>query len=166
MDYLYAAVIRPSDGGGYWAEVPDLPGCFGQGETFLDTLRSIADGMETHLAALEESGHEIPAAHEISIAESNVDHEVSSASDTATDARIVYLRVDTARIALGVPSVSASEAARRLGVSPGRVSQLIASGQLVGRRYATGTLVSLESIEAYRQGNHPVGRPKKTALAN
>jgi predicted RNase H-like HicB family nuclease len=34
----YAAVIHEDPEGGFWAEVPALPGCYSQGET-LDELR-------------------------------------------------------------------------------------------------------------------------------
>lgn len=27
----YRALVHPEEEGGYWAEVPDLPGCFGRG---------------------------------------------------------------------------------------------------------------------------------------
>ncbi|MBB5037492.1 type II toxin-antitoxin system HicB family antitoxin [Prosthecobacter dejongeii] len=32
------AIVHPAEEGGYWAEVPSLPGCFTQAET-LDQLR-------------------------------------------------------------------------------------------------------------------------------
>ena len=36
---IIQAVIHQADEGGYWAEVPSLPGCFTQAET-LDEIRS------------------------------------------------------------------------------------------------------------------------------
>lgn len=33
------AIIHPADEGGFWAEVPALPGCVAQGET-IDEIRS------------------------------------------------------------------------------------------------------------------------------
>ena len=29
----YTVILHPAEEGGYWAEVPALPGCFSQGET-------------------------------------------------------------------------------------------------------------------------------------
>ena len=64
--YIYGAVIRESDEGGFWAEVPDLPGCFGQGDTLMEAVESISNGMETHLAALAEYHMPIPKASAVS----------------------------------------------------------------------------------------------------
>ncbi|MEX2236812.1 MAG: type II toxin-antitoxin system HicB family antitoxin [Dehalococcoidia bacterium] len=35
----FAVIVHDAEEGGYWAEVPSLPGCFSQGET-LDELRA------------------------------------------------------------------------------------------------------------------------------
>lgn len=58
--YIYGAIIREDEEGGYWAEIPDLEGCFGQGETFIEAAESISDDLETHLTALKEYGMPIP----------------------------------------------------------------------------------------------------------
>ncbi len=34
-------VIHPAEEGGFWAEVPALPGCVSEGETFDETLTNI-----------------------------------------------------------------------------------------------------------------------------
>lgn len=146
--YVYAAVVRPDeDDGGFWAEVPDLPGCFGQGEDYIGAIESISDGIETHLAALAECGKPIPKATVVS----------------ADDGDVVYVYANTDGPKLGVPTISAAEAARRLGVTKGRVSQLISEGRLVAERSAAGTQVTVDSVEAYAAGNRAPGRPKKSA---
>lgn len=147
--YVYGAIIRPSDDGGFWAEVPDLPGCFGQGDSFMDAVRSISDGVETHLAALAEYGMAIPAAGPV----------------ISEDGEVVYVYANTDGLKLGVPTVSAAEAARMLEVSPGRISQLIAEGRLIAERSADGTQVTLDSIEAYGGDRRSAGRPRKAATA-
>lgn len=60
--HIYGAVLRKSEDGGWWAEVPDLPGCFGQGDTFMGAVESISNGLETHLAAMAEHGMPAPEA--------------------------------------------------------------------------------------------------------
>ena len=60
-----------------------------------------------------------------------------------------------------VRKVTASEAARRLGVSPGRVTQMIAADQLEAFREGKRTWVTLDSIEARLAEEHPAGRPRK-----
>jgi len=39
-------VIREAEEGGYWAEVPAIPGCATQGETFEELLKNLYDAVE------------------------------------------------------------------------------------------------------------------------
>jgi predicted RNase H-like HicB family nuclease len=55
----YTVLIHPAEEGGYWAEVPALPGCFTQGETIDETLENARDAIECHLACLREDGQEV-----------------------------------------------------------------------------------------------------------
>ena len=50
----YAVVIHEEPDGGYWGEVPALPGCYSQGETRQEALTNIADAVELHVEGLEE----------------------------------------------------------------------------------------------------------------
>ena len=43
-------VIREAEEGGYWAEVPAIPGCATQGDTFEDLLGNIYEAVEGCLA--------------------------------------------------------------------------------------------------------------------
>ena len=56
----YAVVLHPAEEGGYWAEVPALPGCFSQGETVEETLSDIKGTIESHLLAFKAEGRQIP----------------------------------------------------------------------------------------------------------
>ena len=42
-------VIHEAEEGGYWAEVPTIPGCVTQGETFEELLSNIYDAVEACL---------------------------------------------------------------------------------------------------------------------
>ncbi len=53
-------VIHRAEEGGYWAEVPSLPGCFAQGETVDDVLADMQDAVESHVAALKDDGQPVP----------------------------------------------------------------------------------------------------------
>ncbi len=46
--------------GGYWVEVPALPGCVSQGKNKENALANIKEAIELHLECLEEDGEEIP----------------------------------------------------------------------------------------------------------
>ena len=45
------AVIHEAEEGGYWAEVPALPGCFSQGETREEIEANIRESAEAWLQA-------------------------------------------------------------------------------------------------------------------
>lgn len=40
------AVIHPAQEGGYWAEVPALPGCITEGETIEEVTENLKDAIE------------------------------------------------------------------------------------------------------------------------
>jgi len=42
-------IVHEAEEGGYWAEVPAIPGCAIQGETFDELLRNIYDAVESCL---------------------------------------------------------------------------------------------------------------------
>lgn len=48
------AIIHEADEGGFWAEVPALPGCVTQGETMDELNINIREAIEGWLAAEEE----------------------------------------------------------------------------------------------------------------
>ncbi len=43
-------LIHDAEEGGFWAEVPTLPGCVSEGETFPETLDNIREAAEGWLA--------------------------------------------------------------------------------------------------------------------
>lgn len=60
----YPISIRPlsiSEGGGYLAEFPDLPGCVADGETVEEALHEAEDALKAWIAAAKEFGDPIPA---------------------------------------------------------------------------------------------------------
>jgi predicted RNase H-like HicB family nuclease len=48
-------IIRPAEDGGYWAEVPALPGCVSQGETMEETMANVREAITGWLAVATES---------------------------------------------------------------------------------------------------------------
>ncbi len=38
--------IHLAEEGGFWAEIPDLPGCVSQGETYPQLFRNLAEAVE------------------------------------------------------------------------------------------------------------------------
>lgn len=56
----YTIIIHPAEEGGFWTEVPALPGCGSQGETVEEAIQMTKDAIEGFLAYLRERGQEIP----------------------------------------------------------------------------------------------------------
>ena len=50
----YTILIHQAEEGGFWSEVPALPGCYSQGETIDQTLQNTKEAIESHLIALKE----------------------------------------------------------------------------------------------------------------
>ena len=48
------ALIHPAEEGGFWAEVPALPGCVSEGETWNETLANIREAAEGWLEVSDE----------------------------------------------------------------------------------------------------------------
>ncbi len=60
-----AVVVYEAEEGGYWVEVPALPGCFSQAETVEGALENVREAIGAHLLALGEDGQEIPEEREV-----------------------------------------------------------------------------------------------------
>lgn len=52
----YAVVIHEDPDGGFWGEVPALPGCYSQGETVDDLKHNIREAIAGVLEVLKEQG--------------------------------------------------------------------------------------------------------------
>ena len=56
----YSVVVHEADEGGFWVEVPALPGCYSQGETVDEALAHVREAIEVYLEALSEEGAPTP----------------------------------------------------------------------------------------------------------
>lgn len=60
MLYIYTAIFTPvEDGSGYFARVPDLPGCITTGKSLADAIDQITDAMNGWLVVAEDEGLDI-----------------------------------------------------------------------------------------------------------
>jgi len=48
-------IIHEAEEGGYWAEVPAIPGCATQGDTWLELLQNLYEAIEACLEAKAEA---------------------------------------------------------------------------------------------------------------
>jgi predicted RNase H-like HicB family nuclease len=53
---VFKAVIHDAEEGGYWAEVPALPGCVTQGETLSELRDNLLEAIRGCLAVRKELG--------------------------------------------------------------------------------------------------------------
>lgn len=146
--FAYQVFLTPEEGGGFSTEIPDLPGCYSQGDDIKEAVEMAADAGKTYIAALMKDGESIPGA---------TVREVPEGDREAW----VFFETDASYIVDG-PVVSAAEAARQLSLSPGRISHMIDSGLLDGYRTGRHTYVTEKSIKARLKAPRSAGRPKKT----
>ena len=52
----FKVVIHEAEEGGYWANVPALPGCVSEGETMGEMLANIRDAIECYLGEPNQPG--------------------------------------------------------------------------------------------------------------
>jgi predicted RNase H-like HicB family nuclease len=52
----YAIVVHQEPEGGFWAEVPALPGCYSQGETEAELMENVREAISGVLEVMESQG--------------------------------------------------------------------------------------------------------------
>lgn len=150
-EFLFRVILHPAEEGGYWVDVPALPGCVTEGADFREAVVMAADAMKTYVAALLLKGEAVPPYE-------------PSACPEGCHFSDVYFETDETYVVPGA-RVSAAEAARMLGVSAGRVTHMLESGILEGYRVGRSTYVTMASVERrLADGAHP-GRPRKAVVA-
>lgn len=56
----YSVIVHKAEEGGYWVEVPALPGCYSQGEALNDALDNVKEAIALYLEALMDEDMRIP----------------------------------------------------------------------------------------------------------
>ena len=52
----YSAIIHQDPEGGFWAEVPALPGCYSQGETMDELMANVREAIAGVIEVMKEQG--------------------------------------------------------------------------------------------------------------
>jgi predicted RNase H-like HicB family nuclease len=63
----YTILIHPAEEGGFWVEVPILPGCFSQGESIEEAMKNVREAIELHIECLKEENEPIPVENDLII---------------------------------------------------------------------------------------------------
>ena len=61
----FTVLVHPAEEGGFWAEVPELPGCISQGETLDELQANVVEAIEACAAAYVEDHGTVPPANVI-----------------------------------------------------------------------------------------------------
>ena len=56
----YTVIVHNAEEGGYWVEVPLLPGCLSEGETIDEALSNVREAIEFHIQGLKDDGQDVP----------------------------------------------------------------------------------------------------------
>ncbi len=56
----YSVVIHSAEEGGFWVDVPALPGCYSQGESIEESLQNVREAIELYLEVLADEGRDAP----------------------------------------------------------------------------------------------------------
>ena len=133
---------------GWYIAIPyDLPGGT-QGEDFEDLCLMVADWLKVTIEEHEVKGLELPAptfGNTPRHGGTNMVFGVSAGLET-------------------IEKVTASEAARMLGVTQGRVSQMVRDARLFGWREGRNSYVSLDSVRARLEEKPRAGRPRRAVV--
>ena len=149
--YLFEVELRPDNERGYCINVPDLEGCFSQGDTLDEALERAADALKTHVAALLKYGDTVPSPI--------FEHKAPKGGKVIA----ISFETDASYI---IDAVSPSEAAAMLGISRSRVSQMIRDGVLDAHKGAGEVWVDLASINTRIASPRGAGRPRKELVTS
>ena len=61
MRYVFPAVFEQAEEGGFNVKIPDVPGCFTQGDTLAEAIYMAQDALAMMIVYYEDHGKEIPA---------------------------------------------------------------------------------------------------------
>lgn len=149
MVHAYEFEIYPTGDGWFVAEPFDMEGAT-EGHSYSEAEFMAADWLQVMMEHL--------AIHEEPFPTPTYDHE-----PLHKGGKVICFAVRAGRDT--VRKLTASDAARKLGVTPGRVTQLLDAGQLEGWREGHRTWITADSVEArLARGPHP-GRPSQKQLA-
>ena len=56
----YSVVVHKAEEGGFWVEVPALPGCYSQGESLEETLDNVREAIGLYLEVIRHEGRDTP----------------------------------------------------------------------------------------------------------
>ena len=56
----YSVILHEAEEGGFWVDVPALPGCYSQGESVQESLGNVKEAIGLYLEVLKDEGRDAP----------------------------------------------------------------------------------------------------------
>lgn len=147
MRYTYMAAFSLEDEGGYSVSVPDLPGCYSFGASLEQAIDMIAEAMGLWIETNILEGWDIP--------EPSAEIECDNTLRTVA----VSVEVNPKFGEYQDPFITVKEAAATLGVTTGRIHQLIRAEVLLSEKRGRDMFVERMSVEERLASKPRSGRP-------
>ena len=140
--FTYEAVIEKQDGK-YAVHFPQLQDAFTEGRTRTEALNNAADVLSLIIGGFLDDKKPLPKPEHVA--------ECVNISISLSDEDIESLKY-----------LTLTQAAEELGVTQGRITQLINAGKLVDRYFCGQRMVSIESVNEFKGSPRKAGRPKQS----
>ena len=140
--YTYEGTLERHEDG-WFAAVPAFPGAFAGGATAGEACEGAAEALRLNIAEHVDKGLPLPP------------QEIGDSPQL-----VLCVEVSDEYVA-ETKCMTQAEAARELGITTGRVSQLITAGLLEPYQHGGRQLVTIASVNARKQSAPRRGRPRK-----
>ena len=146
--YLYEATLFQEPGDNtYYVRFDAFPNCFADGASYAEAIESGAETLKLFIAEYLDEGRALP--------------QEKFAHAAGCEYAVVAVDVDD-EFVQRTKCMTVAEAAEELGVTAGRVSQLLSAGKLQAVQYGADRLVTVASVEERKAHPSRAGRPRKS----
>lgn len=147
--YIYNAKISKESDGSWFVEFPSFEGCYADARTQKKAINEAASALQLVIADYIDRGQALPV----------------NKFDNEKYPLIICVDVDDDFINYS-KCMTVSEAAKELGVSKARVSQMLNAGLLETYMYGKTRMVTIASINRRKSEDVKSGRPAKITSLN
>lgn len=146
--YVYQAIVETDEDGVLFGAFNDFNGCFASGKTVRELATELGEALRLTIAEYLDSGLALPESF-LSIKENTLTICVDVTTDFIERTKCMTV----------------SEAADELGLTKGRISQLLSAGKLQAVEFGNERLVTIASVNARKAERPKAGRPQKAAVS-
>ena len=147
--FVYEATITKTDEG-YHFEFEDIGAAYGDGETYKEAIEEAAATLQLVIATYLDSGMRLP--------------EPVFRLPNKDETRVAVAIDVTQEFIEQTKCMTITDAAQDLGVSKGRIVQMINAGILQAVAFGNERLVTIASLNKRKANPRGAGRPKKEVI--